>query len=53
MPLTERCAPYVGGGYYLLKSFEGRQYNQKMWLYAVTEYVFGSLPDKVYIKRSL
>ena len=53
LTLTERCDPYVGGGYYYLKSFEGKQFNQEMWLCAVTEYVFGDLPDKVFIKRAL
>ncbi|HEX2627541.1 MAG TPA: DUF6717 family protein [Chitinophagaceae bacterium] len=50
--LTERCDPYIGGGYYKLKIFEGKEINQDMWLCAVTEYVFGGLPEKIFIKRS-
>lgn len=39
--LLSLCGP-GGGGNYLLRSFEGREVNQGMWLCAVTEYVFGS-----------
>lgn len=49
--LTEKCDPIVGGGYYNLKLFEGKEINQNMWLCAVTEYVFGDLPDQIFIKR--
>jgi hypothetical protein len=49
--LTERCDPYIGGGYYILKIFEGKEINQNMWLCAVTEYVFGNLPEKIFIKK--
>ena len=52
LTLTERCDPYIGGGYYLLQSFEGKEFNKTMWLCAVTEYVFGDLPEQIYIKRS-
>lgn len=49
--LTERCDPYVGGGYYNLPLFEGKEINQNMWLCAVTEFVFGDLPGQIFIKR--
>lgn len=52
LTLTERCDPFVGGGYYLLKIFEGKEINQNMWLCAVTEYVFGDLPAQLFIKRA-
>lgn len=39
--LLSLCGP-GGGGNYLLRSFEGREVNQGMWLCAVTEHVFGS-----------
>jgi hypothetical protein len=51
--LTEVCAPGIGGGYYLMNSFEGKEVNQKMWLCGVTEFVFGYLPAEIYIKRKL
>jgi hypothetical protein len=50
--LTERCDPYIGGGYYNLQIFEGKEVNKEMWLCAVTEYVFGELPDEIFIKRA-
>lgn len=50
--LIEKCDPYIGGGYYNLKAFEGKEFNQTMWLCAVTEYVFGDLPEQIFIKRS-
>ena len=50
--LIERCDPYVGGGYYLLESLEGKEYNKKMWLCGVTEFVFGELPIEIFLKVS-
>lgn len=49
--LTERCDPVLGGGYYHLKSFEGKQTAQDMWLCEVTRFVFGELPERIYIKQ--
>lgn len=49
--LTEKCDPTIGGGYYLLKSWEGRRVMQTMWLCAVTESVFDYLPEKIFIRR--
>lgn len=52
LKLIERCDPFVGGGYYNLQTFEGKEMNQTMWLCAVTEYVFGDLPEQIFIKRA-
>ncbi len=52
LTLLELCDPYVGGGYYLLKVFEGKAFHQQMWLCAVTEFVFGGMPEKIFIKRA-
>ena len=49
--LTELCDPVLGGGYYLMKEFEGRAVNQQMWLCSVTEFVFSRIPEKIYVKR--
>jgi hypothetical protein len=51
LELMEKCDPYIGGGYYLLKDYEGQTFNQRMWLCQVTEFVFGDLPSHIYIKR--
>jgi hypothetical protein len=52
LTLIERCDPAIGGGYYNLQTFEGKEFNKTMWLCAVTEYVFGDLPDMIFIKRT-
>lgn len=49
--LTKLCEPSVGGGYYLLKWFEGKKVNHEMWLCAVTEFVFQAIPERIYIRR--
>ena len=51
--LTQKCDPIVGGGYYLLKQWEGKVVMHDMWLCAVTEFVFGYLPEKIFVKRIL
>jgi hypothetical protein len=51
LTLTERCDPLIGGGYYNLRVFEGKEFNQDMWLCAVTEFVFGDLPKQIFVKR--
>jgi hypothetical protein len=52
LALTKICEPSMGGGYYFLPSFEGRKVNHEMWLCGVTEFVFQTLPDRIYIKRT-
>ncbi len=51
LELVEKCDPYIGGAYYFLKNYEGQTFNQRMWLCQVTEFVFGDLPNHIYIKR--
>jgi len=50
--LTNLCDPTMGGGYYLMKEFEGKGVNQQMWLCGVTEFVFGNMPERIYVKRA-
>ena len=45
--LTELCDPVLGGGYYHMKEFEGREIKQNMWLCQVTEFVFGGMPERI------
>lgn len=49
--LTELCDPILGGGYYSLKQFEGKEVNKDLWLCDVTRFVFGDIPKKIYIKQ--
>ena len=41
--LTEKCDPYIGGGYYFMKQYEGQEINRQMWLCQVTDFVFGEI----------
>jgi hypothetical protein len=47
--LTEKCDPYLGGGYYFMKQYNGKEINQSMWLCQVTQYVFNDKPPRIYI----
>jgi hypothetical protein len=49
--LSELCDPILGGGYYHMKKFENKSVNKDLWLCDVTRFVFGNIPDKIYIKR--
>jgi hypothetical protein len=49
--LTEKCDPYIGGGYYLMKTYRGKEINQRMWLCQVTEFVFGNLPERIFVRQ--
>jgi hypothetical protein len=49
--LQEKCDPSIGGGNYFMASFEGEAVQQRMWLCQVTEFVFGYLPDQIFVRR--
>jgi hypothetical protein len=48
--LTEDLTGSIGGGMYLLKSYNGQEINHKMWLCSVTNWVFQKLPPVIYFK---
>ncbi|MET0466005.1 MAG: DUF6717 family protein [Chitinophagaceae bacterium] len=50
--LAEKCDPYIGGGYYLLDEWKGEKIGMKMWLCGVTEWLFGHLPEFIYIRET-
>lgn len=52
LTLTEKCDPFIGGGYYLMKQYEGLEINRTMWLCQVTEFVFGDIPTQIFVKRA-
>jgi hypothetical protein len=52
LELTEKCDPHIGGAYYLLQTYQGQNINKRMWLCGVTEFVFGDLPERIYIKST-
>jgi hypothetical protein len=41
--------PGIGGALYIMKSYKGSEYNLKLWLCEVTRFVFGNLPENIYI----
>ena len=49
--LTEKCAPSIGGGYYMMEKYNGKAINHRMWLCQVTEFVFGKLPERIFVKQ--
>ncbi|MBO9204187.1 MULTISPECIES: DUF6717 family protein [Niastella] len=51
LTLTEKCDPSIGGAYYLMEKYNGQQVNKRMWLCQVTEFVFGKLPDRIFVKQ--
>jgi hypothetical protein len=51
LELIEKCDSYIGGGYYRMPQYEGQQVNRTMWLCKVTEFVFGDLPQQIFVRR--
>ena len=49
--LIEKCDPYIGGGYYFMKTYEEQAIDRTMWLCQVTEFVFGKLPEQIFVRR--
>lgn len=41
--------PDIGGALYLMKEYKGIEYNLEVWLCHVTEFVFGELPETIYL----
>ena len=41
--------PEYGGANYLMSKYRGIEYNLEMWLCSVTEFVFGHMPEKIYL----
>ena len=51
--LIEKCDPYIGGGNYIMRAYEGNKVNRQMWLCQVTAFVFGDIPEKIFVKREM
>lgn len=49
--LVEGCDPSIGGGYYLMQTCDGNQVKHRMWRCAVTEFVFGDLPPRIFLRK--
>lgn len=51
LTLIEECDPFIGGGYYMMKHYNGQQVNRSMWLCKVTEFVFGDIPAEIFVRK--
>ena len=49
--LTERCDPFIGGAYYMMKRYNGEEINRSLWLCQVTAFIFGDLPEKIFVRK--
>lgn len=52
LELQQTCEPFLTGGYYLLHEYNGKVIDHSMWLSDVPKVVFGTLPEKIYFKKS-
>jgi len=51
--LLEPGAPEEGGAFYHLGSLEGKRLDRTVWLCNVLLFVFGKIPDDIYVKKTL
>ncbi len=49
--LTAKDDTQKGGGYYIMKQYQGQEINLSMWLCKVTEFVLGEIPPKIFVRR--
>ena len=52
LELQQSCEPFLRGGYYLLHEYNGEVIDHSMWLSDVPKVVFGTIPEKIYFKKS-
>lgn len=48
--IKEYCSD-IGGGDYILETYQGEEINHQMWLCEVMRYVFGRMPKAIYFKK--
>jgi hypothetical protein len=53
LELLSPCKPFLEGGYYLLREHDGKEINYEMWISDVTQFAFGDIPEKFYVKRGV
>jgi hypothetical protein len=52
LELQQTCEPFLAGGIYLLHEYNGEIIDHPMWLSDVPKVVFGTIPEKIYFKKS-
>jgi hypothetical protein len=46
------CHPFLDGGYYYMRLFAGQAIDYKVWMCDVPRYAFGSIPDRIYLRKT-
>lgn len=50
LKLIKECSPDLGGGDYILETYEGEEINHEIWLCEVMRYLYGKMPEAIYFK---
>jgi hypothetical protein len=51
LELVELCEAPRGGGIYLMETAHGRQVNAMIWICDIALFVFGDLPQQIYLQQ--
>lgn len=51
MELVELCDAPKGGGYYFMRTYKGIEINKLIWLCDVTLFIFGDVPERIYLRK--
>jgi hypothetical protein len=51
LTLLELCHGPRGGAYYQMHTCNGRSLNRKMWVCDLALFVFGDMPESIYLRR--
>lgn len=51
LELTQICDDPIGGGVYQLKDHKEKVLKEKLWLSDLPLFVFGDIPDQIFLKR--
>lgn len=52
LELIEHCDAPKGGAIYLLETCQGREINSFIWVCDIALFVFGDMPDRIYVQRA-
>ncbi len=52
LELDELCDAPKGGGYYIMRTCRGKQFNRRMWLCDIVLFVFGDMPQQIYVRKA-
>ncbi|MBD0374933.1 MAG: hypothetical protein M3342_11230 [Bacteroidota bacterium] len=50
--LLQKCDPFMDGGYYIMRKYNGREINFNMWLSDITKFVFGTTPKWIFVRSN-